>query len=97
MIHFDDVNLSKNSNVLHADYKIASLQFFTGDLLIFTTEQDLKQKRNRFEDTHFGQVFLRVVSFVLVCSNLLILSKSLSINKDGVFGRNNMNIWTARG
>jgi len=48
------------------DFLKSKLSILAGDQCI-STGQDLKQKRNCFEDTHFDQVLLKVVLFAVFC------------------------------
>jgi len=54
-----------------------------------TTKHSTQHQKERSNDVHVGQPTLTPVSFVMASSEPAIVRKSLQINKDGIFGRDN--------
>ena len=57
------------------------------DQIASVDKQATKQKKQHFADAHLDQLFLIMVSFLVVFRESEIVRKSLCINKDGIFGR----------
>jgi len=59
------------------------------DQVPVTTKEATKQKKERSENIHIGRLTLTPASSTMSSRELAIVRKSLEINKNGIFGRDN--------